>query len=64
MTCNDWNEPCCPDCINQEQTIEGASRCDCKGCQAIVDDVIDIMVDEEWDVQKIVEQFATEDEKI
>ena len=51
-------------CINSESDIEIALKCDCKGCQAIVDDVIDIMVDEEWDVQKIVEQFATEDEKI
>ena len=41
MTCNDWNEPCCSECINEEQSIEGASRCDCKGCQTAVDEARD-----------------------
>ena len=41
MTCDDFNVPCCPDCLNKEETIEGASRCDCKGCQTAVDEARD-----------------------
>ena len=32
--------------FNPESDIEIALKCDCKGCQTIVDDVIDIMIDE------------------